>query len=289
MKYLFLLIFSALSLNAFSQEKIYLDSAWKKVDSPEKAVYYRILEYNKKDNNKGKIIDYYISGKIQSEADYSDFSKKIKHGKFIMYYENGNIEKKMEYVNGKKNGKYVAYWENGTLQEETDYIHGDIDGKDKSYFENGNIKQSTSYTKYNRNGEHLVYRKTGQLKRIDNYENGKFTRGKCFDLAGNDTTYFDYEIAADFPGGRSEMMKFLASEMKYPVNAFKNKIEGKVYLRFIVDTDGSVRDVKITRGINQELDAEAIRAVRNMPKWSPGMIDGVGVKSYFDLPVNFKL
>lgn len=289
MKSILLVIFSALTLSGFSQEKIYLDSAWNKIDSPTKAVYYRILERDIQDNNKVKLIDYYMSGKIQSEADYVDYHNRIKNGKFIMYYENGNIEKNMNYLNGKKNGKDLAYRKDGMLREETDYVQGEMDGKYIVYFENGKIHESVAYAADERNGEHLVYRKTGQLKRIDTYEKGKFVRGKCLDIAGSDTTYFDYEIAAEFPGGRAAMMQFLANEMKYPIDAIKNKIEGKVYLRFVIDTDGSVKNVRVLRGVNAELDAEAVRAVRNMPKWSPGKIDNVGVRSYFDLPVNFRL
>lgn len=289
MKINLLLLCITMAYNVFSQNKIYLDSAWNEIDSPQKAVYYRVIEPTVDDQNKGKLKDYYISGKIQSEADYADFKKKIKSGKFIMYYENGNIEKNMNYVNGKKDGKYLAYSENGTIEEEIDYINDKIDGKYRTYYENGTIEADIAYSESKRNGEYLIYRKTGQLKRIDNYENGKFIAGKTLDLAGNDTTYYAYEIAADFPGGRAAMMKFLATEMKYPTDSFKNQIQGKVYLRFVIDVDGSVINVRVARGVNEELDAEAVRAVRNMPKWSPGKIDGKPVRSYFDLPVNFSL
>lgn len=289
MKNIILLLFITISLNSFSQDKIYLDSAWREIDSPEKAFYYRILEKDKRDKNKGKLIDYYMSGKIQSEAYYTDFKKGIKSGKFIMYYENGNIKRDMDYLDGKRNGKYLAYNENGKLTEEIDYVEDKIAGKYRTYYESGNLEKDIAYSDSKRNGQFLVYRKTGELKRVDNYVNGDFTNGKCLDLAGNDTTYYDYEVAAIFPGGRGELMKFLGNEMIYPENAIRNNLEGKVYLRFIIDVDGSVKNVKVTRGVNSEFDAEAVRAVRNMPRWTPGMIDGVPVKSYFDLPVNFKL
>ena len=103
--------------------------------------------------------------------------------------------------------------------------------------------------------------------------------------------YMDVEESAEFPGGRAAMMKFLGDKMKYPETAVQAGIEGKCYLRFIVGTDGSIQDVKVTRGVPDcpECDREAMRVVRSMPKWKPGKNGGKGVRSYFDLPVNFRL
>lgn len=103
--------------------------------------------------------------------------------------------------------------------------------------------------------------------------------------------YLDVEESAEYPGGRGAMMKFLADNMKYPETAIEAGIEGKCYLRFIVGTDGKITDVKVTRPVPDcpECDAEAKRVVRLMPRWKPGKNGGKGVRSYFDLPVNFKL
>lgn len=103
--------------------------------------------------------------------------------------------------------------------------------------------------------------------------------------------FMDVEESAEFPGGRAAMMKYLADNMKYPETAIQAGLEGKCYLRFIVGTDGRITDVKVTRGVPdcEECDNEAKRVVRSMPKWKPGKIGGKGVRSYFDLPVNFKL
>lgn len=103
--------------------------------------------------------------------------------------------------------------------------------------------------------------------------------------------YMDVEESAEFPGGRAAMMKFLSDKMKYPETAVQAGIEGKCYLRFIVGTDGAIQDVKVTRGVPDcpECDREAMRVVRSMPKWKPGKNGGKGVRSYFDLPVNFRL
>ncbi len=99
------------------------------------------------------------------------------------------------------------------------------------------------------------------------------------------------EEDAEFPGGRKAMLQYLANNIRYPESAVAAGIEGKTTLRFVVDVDGKISDVKVLRGIAgcKECDAEAARVIRTMPKWKPGKNGGKAVKSYFDLPVVFKL
>ena len=77
--------------------------------------------------------------------------------------------------------------------------------------------------------------------------------------------------------------------MKYPKTAKKYEIQGKVLVQFVVSEDGSVTDVKITRGVEKSLDEEAIRVISSMPKWNPGTINGTPVKVKYTLPIVFKL
>lgn len=96
---------------------------------------------------------------------------------------------------------------------------------------------------------------------------------------------------ASFPGGQAEMMKYLSKNIKYPEVAIQAGIQGKVTLRFVVGKDGSIENVTVARGVPgcPECDREAIRVVKSMPKWKPAKNDGKVVKSYFNLPVTFKL
>lgn len=96
---------------------------------------------------------------------------------------------------------------------------------------------------------------------------------------------------ASFPGGPAEMMKYLSRNIKYPEVAIQAGIQGKVNLRFVVGKDGSIENVTLTKGVPgcPECDREAIRVVKSMPKWKPAKNDGKVVKSYFNLPVTFKL
>lgn len=97
------------------------------------------------------------------------------------------------------------------------------------------------------------------------------------------------ELMAEFPGGTNGLMMWLSENIRYPENAQKNNIQGKVVVRFIVEKDGSIRNAEIVRGVDQDLDEEALRVVKLMPKWNPGKYKGEPVASYFYLPINFNL
>jgi TonB family protein len=97
------------------------------------------------------------------------------------------------------------------------------------------------------------------------------------------------EVQPSFPGGQDAMSKFLVEKIKYPVDAMKKNIMGTVYVSFTVETDGTLTDVKILKGIGSGCDEETIRVVKLMPKWVPGKAKGQPVKAQITLPVKFKL
>jgi len=103
-----------------------------------------------------------------------------------------------------------------------------------------------------------------------------------------------YDLAAvqeqpEFSGGMAQMYSYLKKNIKYPDMEFDAGIQGKVYVEFVVEKDGSVEDVSIRRGVSPGLDKEALRAVKSMPKWTPGKMNGKAVKVRFTIPVDFKL
>lgn len=97
------------------------------------------------------------------------------------------------------------------------------------------------------------------------------------------------EQQAQFPGGQAALMKWLSNNIKYPELAQQNNVEGRVTVKFTVEKDGSISNPVIAKGVDKDLDREAIRVVKKMPKWQPGKNNGVAVRSYFYLPVVFKL
>jgi TonB family protein len=93
----------------------------------------------------------------------------------------------------------------------------------------------------------------------------------------------------EFPGGIAAMMRYLSENIKYPPEAAKNNIEGRVVLQFVIDETGQVGDIQVARPVSEELDAEAVRVVKSMPKFEPGRQDGEAVSVWYTLPINFKL
>lgn len=97
------------------------------------------------------------------------------------------------------------------------------------------------------------------------------------------------EEMPEFPGGEMALRQHIAGAVKYPDEAVKNGIQGKVYVTFVVSKDGSVADAKIARGVNPLLDAEAIRVVNSLPNWKPGKQRGQVVNVSYTVPINFVL
>ncbi|MBK9292132.1 MAG: energy transducer TonB [Bacteroidetes bacterium] len=97
------------------------------------------------------------------------------------------------------------------------------------------------------------------------------------------------ESMPEFPGGQQAMLEFIARNIKYPPLARESGIQGRVFVNFVVEPDGSVSNVKVIRGIGGGCDEEAVRVIQSMPKWTPGRQRGKPVRVSFNLPVRFTL
>ncbi|WP_163716267.1 energy transducer TonB [Mangrovibacterium lignilyticum] len=97
------------------------------------------------------------------------------------------------------------------------------------------------------------------------------------------------EQMPQFPGGMQSLIKFIASAVKYPALAQETGVQGKVFVRFVVNTDGSITDAMVVRSLDASLDREALRVVNNMPRWKPGMQNGKPVRVMYTVPINFVL
>lgn len=101
--------------------------------------------------------------------------------------------------------------------------------------------------------------------------------------------YTTVEQMPEFPGGQDSLFAFIRSNLKYPTEARTNGKEGKVFVKFVVDEAGKVRDAAIARGVDPQLDAEALRVVSSLPDWKPGYQEGKAVKVSYMLPFSFTL
>ena len=103
-----------------------------------------------------------------------------------------------------------------------------------------------------------------------------------------DSIYRVSEVMPEYPGGPNEMMRYIQENIKYPQSAIDNKIEGRVFVTFVVEKDGSITNAAVLRGIDKECDAEALRVVSSMPKWNPGQQKGEVVRTQFTIPIIYK-
>ena len=97
------------------------------------------------------------------------------------------------------------------------------------------------------------------------------------------------ETMPEFPGGQQALFKYLGENVKYPVIAQENGIQGRVICQFVVNSDGKIVDVQVVRGVEASLDAEAKRVIESMPAWTPGRQGGKNVRVKYTLPIRFKL
>lgn len=269
--------------NAQSRENIteYYDSLWLPVSNTKHAAYYRTVEY------KGNVImarDYFISGKIQMQAECSKVTPKLVFdGKVILYYENGAVRSECNYKENEQTGICTSYYEKKGAVKTIRFCEP---GKKVKYIRCLSLS-----------GEDLLIQGNGT---VPEESQAKF---ECYsviedsialatfnvDRVSRDTIFTITEKAAEFKGGLEGLAKYLQATVKYPKQARRSGAQGTVYVAFVVDKDGTVKDCNIIRKVDPDCDAEALKAVSSMHRWTPGEHKGVPVKSSFVLPVNFRL
>lgn len=109
------------------------------------------------------------------------------------------------------------------------------------------------------------------------------------EVSTDDAVFVVVEEQAMFPGGMEAMYDYIGKNLKYPELAKEKDIQGRVFVNFIVERDGSITNVKCLRGIGGGCDEAAMEVVKNMPKWQPAKQRGKEVRCQFNLPINFEL
>ncbi len=210
------------------------------------------------------VYDYFLSGALQMAGVYKTKSAETKHGLFSYYYEGGQLESQGEFVDGLREGRW-EYWKK----------NGDKDGRG-------------TYKLGKENGDWEWYHPNGKLSAREIYENGKIASYTFWDEYGREESG-PFEAEPEFPGGEAKMMEYIQTSVIYPQKAVEMGKEGKVYVQFIVNRDGSIEQVKVMRPVHELLDAEALRVIKEMPNWTPGKQHNRLVRCRFTIPINFKL
>lgn len=158
-----------------------------------------------------------------------------------------------------------------------------LNGTSEKWYKNGAKEMLAIYTKGKQEGIQTRYFENGQVKRTENYNNGEFVGGKCFDENGTEIAFFPYYVKPEFPGGINEFYKYVGKNFKTPNNA-----KGKINVGFVVEIDGSLKDFIILEGLNYHMNVEALRVLFNSPLWIPGKVDGRDARVKFSIPITIR-
>ncbi|MCB0700155.1 MAG: TonB family protein [Chitinophagales bacterium] len=262
-------------------------------------------------NKNGQAYEYYSDGiTLKRKLLYKD---DIAEGS-VQYYDSAteNIVIEGVFSNGKRVGTWVCYHpQNGKVAYKEKYKNGYIDGDVELFdtsgrvislisFNNGvksgkwvyyhvgttNTWIEMNYNKDSLDGTIKTYYPSGETKRVEKYKNGTQEEAICYSKSGDIIEYHPLISQATF---QDDVMTYIGNNLRYPEKAQKDKVEGKVKVRFTLNEVGKVTDVAVLEGLSPECDEEAVRLISSMPLWSPFEVDGVPMKTYKTLPVVFWL
>jgi TonB family protein len=270
MKIVFTFLLLMLSFFSEAQNSIitkYYDSTWQP-SSQDKATFY--IHLIKKEASYAYTAYWISSNKLSEIGTYVDtlFSKKI--GLFISYYKNGRLQDSTYYNNLGKKSFHYAYYESGKIRDSSIL---DIDGNyySSGYYENGQI-----------------------FCRVTKDKNLKITKSEGYDSTGKIIPEFIYERDAEFKGGIEKWKKYLINHVNMAdFSMYSKKHEDlikQVIIKFIIDKQGNVSDVEVdvSSGID-DVDQDALRVIKESPKWNPAIQYNNPVNSYRRQPITYEL
>lgn len=221
-------------------------------------------------------------------------------GKEVKYYSGGSILEESTFKEGERVGKSISYYESGALKSEMQFVDGREISPRKYFYENGKLERLCSidtvdnvsyYVSSKLHGSYEYYDSLGNKLCAGVYEDGINMNTDCYPAPEKDPKeiYVLVDEMPAFPGGEEAMMKYIFNEIKYPAVARQHFLSGLVVIGFIVNKDGSLSDFKIKRGIDPSLAEEALRVIKTMPNWKPGLKNGKPERVHYNLPVRYKL
>lgn len=250
-------------------------------------------------NGSGRYIEnlfYTDSGRIARIAEYSDKELKVKNGLYLTFHGNGMMKDSGYYVNNKKQGVHAGWYEDGE-QYYMKKFKDDIPVDTCYTFMNDGQLASVSITDSLGNGLYQQYRSGGkvlligrllggnrngiwQLKREDgskrmeiNYLKDSIIQTICYDADGFTRLSGDcvFEKPAAYPGGNEKWVIFLEKNLRYPEYAIDKNIEGRVFVKFLVDKEGNASDFEIISSPDKSLSIEVLRLMKKSGKWEPAI------------------
>lgn len=188
---------------------------------------------------------------------------------------------------------FEEYFMNGKRKSVGNFTNKDFELKQDvyiSWFENGQISDSGNYINAKKEGLWNYYFENSQLAGQVNYEKDEIISQKYWNEDGSiHSDSSDVTTSPEPFGGLEALYKIIAKNLQYPATARKNKIQGKVYVTFIVDKSGEITHPIITKSVDPELDLEVLRIVKLFPKWKPAKQNNRVINTKITLPITFKI
>jgi TonB family protein len=225
----------------------------------------------------------------------------VRNGPQKIYYDNGKVRSHMVWKNGVLDSVRTTWDEEGRLETRSWYENGELK-KDQDFYQSGKIRQEFVY--HNKtSATHTTWTEKGKKSKPEEVpviqpaeqpidflaEFQEYEEVNVWDTKKTDDPMLAPEIPAEFPGGTTEMMKFISKNIRYPEIAKHMNVEGKVFLSFVVQTDGTITDIMLIKSPHTSLEQEAIRVVKLFPKFTPAKNNGVAVKQKMNIPISFTL
>lgn len=192
-------------------------------------------------------------------------------------------------------GTVRTYFLDGKLRSVSPQEHlrkGIAHGTFEEWHPNGQLHAHEVFAHGQRVGELRMYYASGQLKRRESYAAGSMSAGECFAGDGQPISFFAYEVMplySEGDGGFQAIVGAVARRVKYPREAIRHNITGRVFVSFAVDHSGQVVKVQVAQGVAASLDAAAVLAVQSLKRFQPGRQDGQPVAVSFTVPITFSI
>ncbi|GAA3973420.1 energy transducer TonB [Mucilaginibacter dorajii] len=313
----FVLLFLASLCFAQRQNVYFLKNNGKHVEVRDSADYIRIVREPDSGSVNFNVFEYYLDGKVQMLGKSSTVDPLTLEEQCIRFFKNGGKKTASTYKKGLlinieyyyfPNGKIyqaLTYPDNGLLYNELEnnfLINECRDSTGTSLVSEGNghyIGYDEDFKKITEQGDVKNGKREGVWQgRNDNrhtsfeetYNNGILVTGFAKLDDGKTVNYTKARsVAPQFRGGLDGFARYLSNNIQYPDIARENNIQGKVVLSFVVEKDGRITEIKVTKSVVPVIDQEAVRVLNNSPKWVPGTMYGSPVRVQYSVPVSFAL
>jgi TonB family protein len=277
-------------------------TTWRKTGEKVNVTHWK----NGKKNGLEEIYD--EKGMLKSTVTYRE---NLKNGPSVTYFPDGSIERSVSYANGRLYGEWTVNFFNHKPAQHYSYVNDTLNGVATTWFENGSKQTECTYVMGVLDGTFTEWDEQGKVIRTRKFKKSERMHSP-FAVEKNDNVpvpeqvpvnpdsllqfdlknVFSYaEVMPEFPGGQQAMYQFLSSNIIYPETEKEAGVYGNVYVSFVVDVSGKVKNVKLVKGVKggPGLDKEALRVFNMMPDWKPGLMNGRPVNVQMTIPVKFMI